>query len=99
MDAMLPDYLIREQAAVGALVTFGVLRIIAAAVARARNWRILTVEHAFIGLAVLWCLPQVFDLLWHPGSVAALATLEGEALGCALALFCAPVLSHRLGYE
>lgn len=99
MDTMLPDYLIREQAAVGALVVFGVLRIIAAAVASVRHWRILKVEHAFIGLAVLWCVPQLFDLLVQADSANALANLEGEALGCALALFCAPVLSHRLGFE
>jgi hypothetical protein len=99
MDAMLPDYLVREQAAVGALVSFGVMRVIVAAVACARGWRILAVEHAFIGVAVLWCAPQLFDWLSDPSSVNALAELEGNAVGCAIALFFAPILSHRLGYE
>jgi hypothetical protein len=99
MDAMLPDYLIREQAAVGMLVSFGVLRIIAAAVACARGWRILAVEQAFIGVAMLWCAPQLFAWLWDPSSANALAEFEGEAAGCAIALFFAPILSHRLGFE
>jgi hypothetical protein len=99
MEAMLPDYLIREQAAVGALVAFGILRVIAAAMACTRGWRILTVEHAFIGFAVLWCAPELLDLLSHPSSALGLAGLEGKTIGCALALFLAPILSHRLGYE
>ena len=99
MDAMLPDYLIREQAAVGALVSFGVLRVITAVVARARGWRILAVEQVFIGVAVLWCAPQLFDWLWDSSSANALAEFEGDAAGCAIALFFAPILSHRLGFE
>lgn len=99
MDTTLPDYLIREQAAIGALVTFGILRVIVAAIACARGWRILVVEQAFIGVAVLWCSPQLLDLLWYPSSVPALAELEGKAAGCTIALFFAPILSHRLGYE
>jgi hypothetical protein len=69
MTEFLPDYLIRQQAAVGALVLFGVLRVIFAAVAYERGWRIAIVE------------------------------LEGKAAGCAIALFCAPILGHRLGFE
>ncbi|HKT98145.1 MAG TPA: hypothetical protein VJS30_16705 [Paraburkholderia sp.] len=99
MEAMLPDYLIREQAAVGALVVFGLLRVIVAAVACSRGWRILVVEQSFIGFAVLWCVPQLADLIAHPSSVLALAELEGKAIGCAIALFFSPILSHRLGYE
>jgi hypothetical protein len=99
MDALLPDYLIREQAAVGALVAFGVLRVIVAAVACTRGWRIVVVEQCFIGVAALWCMPQLFDLCAHPSSVLALAELEGKAIGCTLALFFSPILSHRLGYE
>lgn len=99
MEAMLPDYLIREQAAVGALVVFGLLRVIVAAVACTRGWRILVVEQSFIGVAILWCLPQLLDLIAHPSSVLALAGLEGKAVGCAIALFFSPILSHRLGYE
>ncbi|MBB3255274.1 hypothetical protein F4827_000518 [Paraburkholderia bannensis] len=99
MDTMLPDYLIREQAAVLALVVFGLTRIIAAAVACTRGWRISVLEQSFIGVAVLWCAPQLIDLIAHPSSVAALAELEGKAIGCAIALFFSPILSHRLGYE
>lgn len=99
MDALLPDYLIREQASVGALVTFGVLRVVAAAVACTHGWRIGTVERVFIAMAALYCLPSLADLLVQHYAAAPLAELEGNALGCALALFCAPILSHRLGYE
>jgi len=99
MEAMLPDYLIREQAAVGALVVFGLSRVIVAAVACTRGWRIPVVEQSFIGLAVLWCVPQLVDLIAHPSSGLALAGLEGKAIGCAIALFFSPILSHRLGYE
>lgn len=99
MGASLPDYLIRGQAAVGALVVFGVLRVIAAAVALTKGWRINLIEQAAIGVAVLWCAPQLIELIVTPGSVAALAELEGKAVGCAIALFFSPILSHRLGYE
>lgn len=100
MGEFLPDYLIREQAAVGALVAFGVLRIIGAMLAYERGWRISVVEKCFIAAAVLYCLPQLFDLLTHMyGSRAAGAELEGKAAGCAIALFCAPILGHRLGLE
>ncbi|MBN3854607.1 MULTISPECIES: hypothetical protein [unclassified Paraburkholderia] len=99
MDTMLPDYLIREQAAVLALVVFGLTRIIAAALACTRGWRIAVLEQSFIGVAVLWCAPQLIELIAHPSSVVALAELEGKAIGCAMALFFSPILSHRLGYE
>lgn len=100
MDEFLPDYLIREQAAVGALVIFGVLRIIVAAIAFERGWRISVVEKSFIAIAILYCVPQLFDLLMelYRARIAA-AEFEGKAAGCAIALFCAPIVSHRLGYE
>ncbi|WP_321947251.1 hypothetical protein [Paraburkholderia sp. J10-1] len=99
MDASLPDYLIREQAAVGSLVAFGFMRVLAGAIAFMRGWRIGWVEYAAIGAAALWCAPQLFALIANPTSAAALADLEGNAIGCAIALFFAPILSHRLGYE
>ena len=100
MGEFLPDYLIREQAAVGALVAFGVLRIIGAMLAFERGWSITVVEKCFIVAAVVYCLPQIVDLLTHMyGSRAASAELEGKAAGCAIALFCAPILGHRLGLE
>ena len=52
MGEFLPDYLIREQAAVGALVVFGVLRLIGAVLAFQRGWRISTVEKCLIAAAV-----------------------------------------------
>jgi len=92
-----PECLIREQTAVGALVVFGVLRVIAAAVAFEKGWRIVVVERCFIAIAALYCLPQLFDLIC--GAHFAAAELEGKSAGCAVALFCAPILSHCIGYE
>jgi hypothetical protein len=92
----IPDYLIREQAAVGALVAFGLLRIIAAALTVERKWSITVVQKCFIALACVYCLPQLAEC---GSSLSACAELEGKAIGCAIALFCAPILSHRLGYE
>lgn len=100
MGEFVPDYLIREQAAVGALVMFGVLRVLAAAIATGRGWRIGVVEKCAIGAAVLYCAPQLADLLTHTYALrAASAEFEGKALGAAMALFFSPILSHRLGYE
>ncbi|SDD81631.1 hypothetical protein [Paraburkholderia lycopersici] len=99
MDASLPEYLVREQAAVGALVAFGFLRVLAAAIAFARGWRIALVEYAGIGAAALWCAPQLAMLIQDAASAAALAELEGKVVGSAIALFFSPILSHLLGYE
>jgi membrane associated rhomboid family serine protease len=100
MGEFLPDYLIREQAAVGALVVFGVLRVIGAVMAFQRGWRISTVEKCFLAAAVMYCAPQLFDLLTQLyGSHAAAAEFEGKISGCAIALFCAPILGHKLGFE
>ncbi|WJF91360.1 hypothetical protein QS306_03520 [Paraburkholderia bonniea] len=100
MTEYLPDYLIREQAAVGALVVFGVLRVLSAALACERGWHISTVEKCLIATAALYCLPPLLDLLVnHYRAHAASAEFEGRMAGCAIALFCAPILSHRLGYE
>ncbi|MFP3603137.1 hypothetical protein [Paraburkholderia sp. SIMBA_053] len=100
MGEFIPDYLLREQAAVGALVLFGVLRVIGAAVAYERGWRIAAIEKWVVVAAVVYCVPQLFDLLMHVyGAHAAAAELEGKVAGCAIALFCAPILGHRLGLE
>jgi hypothetical protein len=98
MAEYLPDYLIREQMAVGALVIFGVLRVLAAALALRRGWRVALVDKAGIAAAMIYCAPQLADLLTHAYLLPA-AAAEGKAIGCAIALFCAPILSHRLGYE
>lgn len=100
MGEFIPDYLIREQAAVGALVAFSVLRLLAAIVALGRGWPIAVVEKCVIGLAVLYCAPQLLDLLTHDYAMpAASAAFEGKAFGATIALFISPILSHRLGYE
>lgn len=100
MGAFVPDYLIREQAAVGALVLFGVLRVLAAMTACSRGWPIAVIEKCAIGVAALYCVPQLIDVLAHPYIVpGSTAELEGKIIGAALALFFSPILSHRLGYE
>lgn len=100
MGEYLPDYLIREQMAVGTLVIFGVLRVLAAALGYGRGWHVALIEKCCIGAALLYCAPQLFDLLGHAYLArVASAELEGKIAGCAIALFCAPILSHKLGYE
>jgi len=48
----------------------------------------------------VFCVPELVGLFGSfPVSHQALVVLEGKAAGCALALFCAPIVSHRLGYE
>ncbi|ACD20604.1 hypothetical protein [Paraburkholderia phytofirmans] len=102
MVEFIPEYLVREQAAVGALVLFAILRIVSAAVAVEKGWRISVAQSYCIAIAVLYCLPQLFDLFMHSygmQAAAAAAELEGKAAGSAIALFFAPILSHKLGYE
>ena len=102
MGEFIPEYLLREQAAVGALVLFGVLRIVAAAVAFGKGWRVSVMQGYCIAIALLYCLPQLFDLFTHSygmQAAAAAAELEGKVAGSAIALFFSPILSHRLGYE
>jgi hypothetical protein len=49
---------------------------------------------------VVFCLPQLVDALaFAPESHRAFVELQGKAAGCAVALFCAPIVSHKLGYE
>jgi hypothetical protein len=95
----LPDEYVRAQLAVGALVAFGIARVIVAAMGAQRQWRISTVTNWFIGAAALFCLPQLLGLLFAIDPHLAYVELQGKVMGCALALFCAPIVSHRLGYE
>ncbi|HEX7907014.1 MAG TPA: hypothetical protein VF534_02855 [Paraburkholderia sp.] len=102
MGEFIPEYLIREQAAVGALVLFAILRVVAAAVAFEKGWRISVTQACCIATAGLYCLPQLLDMLVHlygMRAAAAAAELEGKAAGSAIALLLAPILSHKLGYE
>jgi hypothetical protein len=100
MNYILPDEYLRTQMAVGALVLFGVLRVVAAAVGSRYRWRVSIVTRCFIVAAVLFCLPQIVEVLsFLSTSHRALAELEGKAIGCGLALFCAPIVSYKLGYE
>lgn len=95
-----PDEYIRSQLAVGALVLFGVARVICASIGAQRGWRLSTVTRCFIGAAVVFCVPQLADILWSSAtSHVAFIELQGKAAGCAVALFCAPIVSHKLGYE
>jgi membrane associated rhomboid family serine protease len=100
MGQFIPDYLIREQTAVGALVLFGVLRVLAGFAAFSRGLPIALVERCAIGVAGLYCAPQLIDVLVHPYVMqGASAELEGKVIGSTIALFFSPILSHRLGYE
>jgi hypothetical protein len=100
MGEFLPDYLIREQMAVGSLLAFGVLRVIAAAIGYGRGWRVSAIGQCCIGAALIYCAPQLFDVLAYAYEArVASAELEGKVAGCAIALFCAPIVSHKLGYE
>lgn len=100
MGAYPPEYLIREQEAVGALVVFGALRVAAAALTWRRGWPPAWAGTACIGVACLYALPELAGWLAYGQLHShALAGLEGKAAGCAIALFFAPILSHRLGYE
>jgi len=95
----LPDEYVRAQLAVGALVMFGVARVVAAVLGAQHGWRISAVTRAFTALSVVFCLPQLLDVLLAASSGRAFVELQGKVAGCALALFCAPIVSHRLGYE
>ncbi len=97
---MIPDELIRCQLAVGALMLFGVARVVCASVGAQYGWRVRTVTRCFTGAAFVFCLPQLADVLaLSTGSHVAFIELQGKIAGCAVALFCAPIVSHRLGYE
>jgi multisubunit Na+/H+ antiporter MnhE subunit len=95
----IPDEYVRAQLTVGALVAFGVARVVAAALGAQRGWRIAAVTQWFIGAAVVFCLPQLLQMLLDVDAHAGFVELQGKIFGCALALFCAPIVSHRLGYE
>ncbi|MDR5770592.1 MULTISPECIES: hypothetical protein [unclassified Caballeronia] len=99
MWQVLPDEYIRAQMAVGALVAFGVARVVAAAIGAQRGWRIPVVTNWFIGVAGIFCAPQMLEVLLVASSHTAYVELQGKVIGCAVALFCAPIVSHRLGYE
>lgn len=96
----LPDYLLREQCAVGALLAFGLIRIICAVLGQEFAIRRGTINRLFVAAAALYCLPQLLDILGGT-YLAGIAgpQLEGKLLGCAIACFGAPILSRKLGFE
>ena len=96
---VLPDAYVRAQLAVGSLVALGVARVVAAGIGAQHNWRIAAVTRWFIGAAVVFCLPQLLEVIFVGDSHTALVELQGKIIGCAVALFCAPIVSHKLGYE
>lgn len=95
----LPDEYVRAQLAVGSLVALGVARVVAAGIGAQQGWRISSVTRWFIGAAVVFCLPQLLEVIFIADSHTAFVELQGKIVGCAVALFCAPIVSHRLGYE
>jgi hypothetical protein len=95
----LPDEYVRAQLTVGALVAFGVARVIAGGIGAQRGWRIASVTQWFIGAVVVFCLPQLLGLLLDVNTHTAFVELQGKIVGAGVALFCAPIVSHRLGYE
>jgi hypothetical protein len=95
----LPDEYVRAQLTVGALVAFGVARVVVAALGAQRGWRISSVTQWFIVAALAFCAPQLLDMLFNVDAHTSFVELQGKFAGCALALFCAPIVSHRLGYE
>jgi hypothetical protein len=100
MGEFLPDYLLREQTAVGALIAFGLIRIIGAVIGHELSIRRGALNRLFLLAVVMYCMPQLFDIIG--GSYLARAAgpeLEGKLLGCAIAWFGAPLLSHKLGFE
>jgi hypothetical protein len=96
---VLPDEYVRAQLAVGSLVALGVARVVAAGIGAQRGWRITLVTRWFIGAAAVFCLPQLLEVIFYADSHAAFVELQGKIVGCAVALFSAPIVSHRLGYE
>ncbi|CAB3779869.1 hypothetical protein [Pararobbsia alpina] len=100
MNDFLPDYLLREQSTVGALFTFLAIRYATLSVGLSHSVRRSTLSALYIGLACLFCLPQLADLL-SEGTLARMAwpILEGKVLGCVLAYFGASALYSNLRYQ
>ena len=97
---VLPDEYVRAQLAVGSLVALGVARVVAAGIGAQRGWRIAAVTRWFIacGGRASACR-RLLEVIFFGDSHAAFVALQGKIIGCAVALFCAPIVSHRLGYE
>ncbi|KND55416.1 hypothetical protein BPUN_2551 [Candidatus Paraburkholderia kirkii] len=74
-------------------------RVVAAGLGARHGWRIAVVTRGFIGAAALFCLPQLLEVIFFADSHTALVELQGKVIGCGVALFCAPIVSHKLGYE
>ena len=96
-DMFVPDYLMREQAMVGALVAFvavriGLGRLRGEWVIRARSMNLL-----YLGLTALYCSPQLVAVVLRSAAAqTAWPVIEGKLLGCTVAYFCGALLYRKL---
>ncbi|CAM2140984.1 conserved membrane protein of unknown function [Pararobbsia alpina] len=96
----IPDYLLREQNAVGALFAFLALRFAMLGFGLSHAFRRSTINSFYLGLVGLFILPQLADV-FADGTLARMAwpVLEGKLIGCTLAYFGASALYRNLGYQ
>jgi hypothetical protein len=96
----IPDYLLREQNAVGALFAFLAVRFAMLSFGLSHAFRRSTINTFYLGFVGLFILPQLADLL-ADGTLARMAwpVLEGKLIGCTLAYFGASALYRNLGYQ
>lgn len=96
----LPDYLLREQNAVGALFAFLAVRFAMLSVGRSHAFSRSTINTIYFGLVGMFVLPQLADVL-ADGTLARMAwpVLEGKLIGCTLAYFGASALYRNLGFQ
>lgn len=96
----LPDYLLREQNAVGALFAFLAVRFAMLSVGLSHAFSRSTINMVYVGLVGMFLLPQLADV-FADGTVARMAwpVLEGKLIGCTLAYFGASALYRNLGFQ
>ncbi|RKP58965.1 hypothetical protein [Pararobbsia silviterrae] len=96
----IPDYLLREQYAVGALFAFLVIRVVALNIGASHALRRSTINGIYLALVGLFVLPQLADLL-ADGTLARLAwpIFEGKLIGCAIAYVGVSALYGNFGFQ
>lgn len=100
MGQFIPDYLMREQTMVGALGVFIAVRMLSLALGSGLDIKRTTLNRAFWVLALLYCMPEVSDvLLGSYRTLQAWPVIEGKGLGCAVAYVCGSVLQCRLRWH